>query len=1243
MRKQFLVLLVVSVLMIGVVGSMEGSAPPTGAVVQANLLNDAQETEGDDDLFDVEIAVINNQQNRTVPDVVSAFDGLTTHGEWLAFYRGGAQWTEKICVPQDYLDYVGVGLNWVVDRIEDAVEALGFEFAGVNYHIPMDWFKPLVGPLVQEVLMPPSCPYPINQIGVYESTTGQHFQGIARSPQAGRTPILYVTRSGDPHSDKNTTDGAIWVVRMDSRTRSGERLRSNRLQYTKETRITRPPANDTVIKQVMLNHGPLDYHHPGGIQMVGDILAVSLAYPEIKTYCDEAGEPEGCMYKGKIAFFNAADAENPRYISERDVLLTDDAWGVGIEKHPDLNFLMVVNISGKKLQFYQSNGPRFEAKGFKFCPIGDPIPWLENQTLDPEPQSVNIIREEGSDDLYLIGARNTDAMSPILSGDNEIYLWKINLKDNVESMDDYGDCKDVDNFESTPIELVGSAEGLQGNNPSSHHLFSQGEISFSEWWKWALERQESNFAASSGAYVSPSGELLYYGTTHWNEGPGQTARVAELRHEKLSHTGSCGIISRPDHLGTSHTIPEGSRLEIYGGVTYVQPWVQMYVDNSYRKASLMMDWEDQGLDDYSLYRMLDGWSDIDYTFPIINETVDVVTDDCSENGFHDCMSSFRFCGPPGSKLEIMGDYAGDGGYQDPSSSTWDDARDGPDGYLVCNGDGTVMETADVSNLPSGCSHHGRGDAGGFGDEADAALITWTPPTIEYEWTLEGAGDIELSDEGRLATYSAGVGSSTNIVKLKVLDKVYTTEIVVENVPPFIDIPRIPTMEEGQLIELEFDWWDPGRSQLDITIDWDDGIVDPTFISEGESNGDGYYQGEVLAQHVYADDGRYILNFCAFDGEAEYCRIPYIPVVNVPPEIFVGQDQMLFEGDLLAPVKFSDKGTLDTHTATIDWGDEQGFQPAPVIEEPSGPPGSVDGMQGLIAPDLHTLAPGVYDVTVCVRDDDMDDDPENPEPDVCDSLSVTVVHGFMRYCAYANEKEIQIQEDAMLACSIGGMDKIELKKNSTVVEDVVSEDDVKLAEGSEVGGTVYAAGKVELKKDAEAGAVVENADILDVTQVELEVSSGHRNRRAKKGRPLILYPGAYSKLEVKEGATLQLSDGVYTFRSIKVEKNATLVFDIAEGESTIINVMKNVDIQDGVTMIAGSRGAAGILFKIAGNNLEVGKETALLGTFIAPEAYIHLHEDAHLTGHLYGEKLQIKKSATVSYMPALDPFMEEFLP
>jgi len=137
-----------------------------------------------------------SEENRTVDDVVSAFDALTHHGEWLGFHMGPA--------PDTY--------------------------------------------------PPPS---------------DEHIQGIARSPQTG-SPIFYVTRSGNLYDSDYS--GSLMVVEMGTRDTDGERLRSNRLLKGEETRNTPPHTMDRVIKNIPF----YNWEHPGGIQMVGDILAVPL-------------------------------------------------------------------------------------------------------------------------------------------------------------------------------------------------------------------------------------------------------------------------------------------------------------------------------------------------------------------------------------------------------------------------------------------------------------------------------------------------------------------------------------------------------------------------------------------------------------------------------------------------------------------------------------------------------------------------------------------------------------------------------------------------------------------------------------------------------------------------------------------------------------------------------------------------------------------------------------------------------
>ena len=60
-------------------------------------------------------------------------------------------------------------------------------------------------------------------------------------------------------------------------------------------------------------------------------------------------------------------------------------------------------------------------------------------------------------------------------------------------------------------------------------------------------------------------------------------------------------------------------------------------------------------------------------------------------------------------------------------------------------------------------------------------------------------------------------------------------------------------------------------------------------------------------------------------------------------------------------------------------------------------------------------------------------------------------------------------------------------------------------------------------------------------------------------------------------------------------------------------------------------------------MKLGSGSTFIGTVIAPEAHIDVHEDARVTGAVYGKKVQIKKNASILGDPALDLFIGLFLP
>src|SRR2546425_255231 len=98
--------------------------------------------------------------------------------------------------------------------------------------------------------------------------------------------------------------------------------------------------------------------------------------------------------------------------------------------------------------------------------------------------------------------------------------------------------------------------------------------------------------------------------------------------------------------------------------------------------------------------------------------------------------------------------------------------------------------------------------------------------------------------------------------------------------------------------------------------------------------------------------------------------------NVAPVVRAGDDRSADEDRSLDfGFDFVDAGTLDTHTASVDWGDRtpvaRSTGPSPALqltEAPFGPPGSVTGLHGTITGSHTYAANGVYTVTLTVSDD-----------------------------------------------------------------------------------------------------------------------------------------------------------------------------------------------------------------------------------------------------------------------------------
>ena len=206
----------------------------------------------------------------------------------------------------------------------------------------------------------------------------------------------------------------------------------------------------------------------------------------------------------------------------------------------------------------------------------------------------------------------------------------------------------------------------------------------------------------------------------------------------------------------------------------------------------------------------------------------------------------------------------------------------------------------------------------------------------------------------------------NAPKQPVGIEVGATEI---NVTPMAYFALEAVIDEGNTFTSSGYFRDADSQTWAATVDYgDDSEVQPQTLTLNPDK-------SFILSHVYADNGDYIVTVTVIEtdgGGKTGSNTMTVTVNNVAPTVAAGADQTAEEGATvsLAPAKFNDLGTLDTHTATIDWGDETPVENGAVTEVPSVPPGDTAGTDGEVSGSHVYADDGDYTVTVTVTDDDL---------------------------------------------------------------------------------------------------------------------------------------------------------------------------------------------------------------------------------------------------------------------------------
>ncbi len=251
-----------------------------------------------------------------------------------------------------------------------------------------------------------------------------------------------------------------------------------------------------------------------------------------------------------------------------------------------------------------------------------------------------------------------------------------------------------------------------------------------------------------------------------------------------------------------------------------------------------------------------------------------------------------------------------------------------------------------------------------GQSVSGELATFTDPgtadahtaTINWGDGTSGAGVVAAGAVSGTHTY-ANDGNYTATVEVCDDDGgcgQANVTVAVANVAPTVAAGADQNAVEGATVQLApATFTDPGgETDHTASINWGDGSTTAGVV-------DGLAK-TVAGSHVYADNGLYTVTVTVDDGDGGSASDTLaVTVTNAAPVVNAGADQASAEGSVvsLAPASFTDAGSGDTHTASINWGD------GTVVD------GDVNAGARTVSGSHTFTNQGSYTVTVTVTDDD----------------------------------------------------------------------------------------------------------------------------------------------------------------------------------------------------------------------------------------------------------------------------------
>jgi RHS repeat-associated protein len=237
-----------------------------------------------------------------------------------------------------------------------------------------------------------------------------------------------------------------------------------------------------------------------------------------------------------------------------------------------------------------------------------------------------------------------------------------------------------------------------------------------------------------------------------------------------------------------------------------------------------------------------------------------------------------------------------------------------------------------------------------------------------------------------------------------------------------------------------------------------------------------------------------------------------------------------------------------------------------------------------------------------------------------------------YAIYSTEQATICQNSTVNSGMAGSNAGIDMGDNSHVTDNVIAGTTLVLHDNSRIDKNAFAGGTITKYSNVTVGGMTrQNTSHQALTIQQKTVTPGAQNITVAGSSTLNLAPGSYNNFMALVYSKVQLSPGVYNFRSFATEPDVQIECLMEATDAIEVNVLENLDLRDRAKVFAtGATQASARSIQFYSNQasvVNVHPYDNIYAMITTPNAELHIHPYTQFSGIAYGKRVYIEPNVS----------------